>query len=395
MSFFLAFPEYLCFEMLYDWFDLEDVDRLDSAVCNKSERNLLLSVLSNPDLILKSNGLSSQFNRVTFTSISFMGWVFARKISFERLIVTGLNFDGKQLKFNIIISKIRSLSLQCCTRNELAVCGLLMLINSCVMLSSLIVDTVESMLDDCVLQINPDILNQLRVFSVKKCGLSSASFLHISSHCKHLNTFEVGVGSSGIVGGFHDVNLENELIRLVTNNPHLEKIQVCSAFGGKHDFCFTNLVLNTITEICVNLQILELEGCLKVTGPALLNLFKKHGDSLRTVRIKYKAEHEGVLYYILTHAYHVVVLGGGFHIFDQLHPTTPFLIDLFSCMKPLRGISFHNWPYITPHLLREITELSKNTLERIMVVVCEGFQFTSELKNELHEISPLLSVVGL
>jgi hypothetical protein len=289
MSFFFQFPEYFCFDMLCEWIDLEILDQLDSAVCNKTERVSLLNFLSNPDVVLNFDISANSKNIKMYRNDHFMNWMACRLLTFKQLTLLSSNFVfGGHLKYNVNMLRIQSLSL-IDSDNRMSDETVSHLFNSCPCLSKF---ETTSLRGNSVLQLSPSILQQLTVFkATHSTGLTQPSLEYLVLYLRSLVEFEVTTNDK-------DTNLENVFLTLVSQNPHLRVIHIASSTDHSYFVNhYTDRLLNTITDTCSDLKELVLLNCSHITLPSLHRLLYKHIKTLTMVEIHHGDRHLGSFIY--------------------------------------------------------------------------------------------------
>src|SRR4051794_27073823 len=82
---FFNLPLTMCIDILVNWCDISQLNDIDSAVCNKSNRDKLRLMYHYPQFVLKE---------IILNLYGFVNWMATRKLKFKTLIMQG------ELKYN-------------------------------------------------------------------------------------------------------------------------------------------------------------------------------------------------------------------------------------------------------------------------------------------------------
>jgi hypothetical protein len=382
MSFFFEFPEYFCYDLLSEWFNLKDIGQLDSAVCNNAKRVSLLNFLSNSAVVLSINVPDSSKKTMMFRNDRFMCWMSCRLLTFNQVTFFCSNFvlfDG-QLKYNVNLSRIQSLSLFA-SNNRVSEVTVSRLFNSCPCLHKFEVIETFSLNSTFVLHFNPLILQQLTVFKIKRStGLTLSSLQYLASSCRNLVEFEVTTNDN-------DTNLEHAIISLISHNPHLQIIHISTTTAHSYfNNHYTDRLLDTITDTCEDLKELVLLNCSKITLPSLHRLLSKHIKSLTTVEVHHSDRQLGSFTYTAYTKCSCVSFDGDFH-HNETHDNQITWYEIFSTLPPLHSVSLTSCSGISDDLLRCIGAKCGPLLERLCVVKCvNGYIVCEEMECELRRV---------
>ncbi len=204
-------------QSLYAWIDISSMGRLDSALCNQLQRNLLLCDFNSSWI-----ALSSQKKQL---SPLCLHWIYTRNIKLKDLVVhPKLVSDDTDLIFKINTSKIKYLEFYFASKFELTDSSIVALINSCLEITSLVLSSVRMFSDEMLLQIDTSILSALNVLTLSHCylydvnTLTPKSIKHLAAYSHNLTSFSVDFP------GMHSIN--DELLDLINGNKNLTCLAV-------------------------------------------------------------------------------------------------------------------------------------------------------------------------
>src|SRR5674476_1481209 len=91
---FIALSAELVAKLLHLWLELKDITRLDTSICNKAQRPLLLTALAHPDYSHDNSNITWNYAK------RFFDWVSFRDIKIEILNFSGVINGGEFEQLN-------------------------------------------------------------------------------------------------------------------------------------------------------------------------------------------------------------------------------------------------------------------------------------------------------
>ncbi len=238
----IRFPESILCDILGNWIVLRELNLMDTTICNKNLRSLLLGTFLNPHFVLHS--INSETDRFQ--------WIIHRKLKFRKLVFT-ISREGSSetSESNVFVSNQldRSDLVSFSVLNMSSVSLMLrtvFIINNSPLLTEVKFDNISQLTEDVAHQLYVNCFEKItKIRYIDKYNHSEAVFNILTRDCMYLTHCEVDI-----------LDLSEEmLVNLVTVNKNLEHLAIGRFSTERNKEDNTEDLLTVIASNCPLLQV--------------------------------------------------------------------------------------------------------------------------------------------